>query len=265
MNWLEGIFLGFIQGFTEFLPISSSGHLVLATKWMQIETPGITFEVLANFASLIAILFYTRKDIFEITVQTLRHVRRPSDQTRISFKMALLVVIGSVPAAVLGFLFEDLINDKLHGVKTTAVMLIVTGIFLFFVRYMKGWKGPERIKKRDGWVIGLAQALALIPGVSRSGSTVVAGMFLGLKRETAIRYSFLLSIPVGFGTMLFKLDEVIGHSAVLEHGLAYGVMFVMTIAATWAGIKLFVGALLSHKLIYFALYCWIVGGLILLF
>lgn len=122
----------------------------------------------------------------------------------------------------------------------------------------------ESFKKRDAWVIGLAQALALIPGISRSGSTVVAGLLLGLRKELAIRYSFLLSIPIGLGTFVYSAPELAESSLVNEALSAYILVFVVTFFATLLGIKLFVDTLKNNKLIYFALYCWLVGGIALL-
>ncbi|MBO8172505.1 MAG: UDP pyrophosphate phosphatase [Bacillaceae bacterium] len=267
MDWLEAIILGIIQGIGEPIPVSSSAQTKIASFFMEVETPGIIFEVFLNFASFLAILWLTRKDVMNIVKGFFKYLFKRDRRERQSFRMGWFVILGTVPAVFTGFTMKDIIDQYLSSMTAIGIALIVTGLFLFFVRRLKGRKDAEQMTWKDALLVGVVQGtLALIPGISRSGSTVVTALYAGLNRETAFRYSFLLYLPIGFGTMVLGAEELLTHPLFLENIGAYLVMFIASFFMTMVGYYLFKGILERGKLIYFSLYCWALGlALIILY
>lgn len=266
LSWLEAIILGIIQGIGEPIPVSSSAQTMVATFLMQIETPGIIFEVFLNFASFLAILWVTRKDVYEIIKGFLLYVLKGKKEYALQFRMAMFVVIGTIPAVIFGFLMKDLIDTYLSNIKIIATCLIITGIFLFLVRKIKGHRSQRKMTWKDALLVGLVQGtISLIPGISRSGSTIVAGLYAGLDRDTAFRYSFLLYLPVGLGTMVLSASDLLANPHFTNNISSYIIMFIVTFFMTIIGFKLFKGIMERGKLIYFSLYCWALGIALWLF
>src|SRR5690606_39284536 len=213
--WLEilkFLFLGFLQGFTEPIPVSSSGHLMIAQHFLGITVEGhkqLAFAVLVNFASLLAVLVIYRKDLQRLATRTLRYLQRrdPADEAEARF--VLYIVLGTIPAAVIGLLFNDLIESRLTGISVIGITLIITGIALWVIRNLRGRKMDGDLRLPDILIVGFAQALALIPGISRSGATSVAGMLRGMNQETALRFSFMLYITVTLGGMILEVDDIL--------------------------------------------------------
>lgn len=260
LSWLEGIILGIIQGFGEPIPVSSSAQTMIAEFLMGIETPGIIFEIFLNFASFLAILWLTRKDVYHIVKGFVLYSVKREQEYQQPFRMALFVVLGTIPAMIFGFTMKDLIDTYLNHIKVIATCLIITGIFLFLVRKMKGHRSAEKMTWKDALFVGLVQGtLALIPGISRSGATIIAGLYAGLNRDTAFRYSFLLYLPIGLGTMLLGAPDLLSEPHFKNNMGSYAIMFVVTFLMTIVGYKLFKGIMQRGKLIYFALYCWALG------
>lgn len=213
MGWLEAGFLGLLQGLTEFLPISSSAHLRIAGEFLPSGTdPGAAFTAITQIGTELAVLVYFWSDIMRIAIAWLRkNLRLGGTYDPADVRLGWLIIIGSVPIVLLGLLFKDAIEHSLRNLYITAIMLIVFGIVLGVADRI----GAKRYKLnqliwRDGILFGFAQAMALIPGVSRSGGTISAGLLLGYTREAAARYSFLLAVPAVFGSGFYQLFKSIG-------------------------------------------------------
>lgn len=260
LSWWEGIILGIIQGIGEPIPVSSSAQTLIAEFLLKIETPGIIFEIFLNFASFLAILWLTRKDVYEIVKGFFLYIFKREATYLQPFRMGLFVIIGTIPAVITGFMMKDLIDQYFSNIHFIASCLIITGIFLFLVRKLQGRLSAEQMTWKQAAIVGIVQGtISLLPGISRSGSTVIAGLYAGLNRETAFRYSFLLYLPIGLGTMILGASDLIEDPHFTNNLSSYGIMFIATFAMTIVGYKLFKGLLQRGKLIYFALYCWILG------
>lgn len=213
----QAVVLGIVQGLTEFLPISSSAHLVLIPWLFGWRNPGLTFDVALHIGTLSAVLLYFRRDLLGIASALVRGALARAPLAEPDARLGLLIVAGSIPAAIAGLLADRPIDDFFHrpdaqeqALAIIAAMLIALGLLLALAeRSAKHLRPLKDIGPRDAIVIGLAQMTALIPGVSRSGSTLTAGLFLNLRREDAARFSFLLSLPVTAGAALKKTADVV--------------------------------------------------------
>jgi undecaprenyl-diphosphatase len=262
---LKYLFLGIFQGFTEPIPISSSGHLVLAQYFLGIEEPGLTFEIIVNTASLFAVLLVYREDIWRLIVNGLGYFKEKTPENKRDFHFIVYLIIGTIPAGVIGVLFGDVIEEHLSSVVTIGVTLIITGTALWLIRNLRGRKNDGDLNVKDALIIGLAQAVALIPGISRSGATIVAAMARGMKAETALRYSFLLYIPVSFGVMLLGIKDLIETPPAASMTMPYILAFLGSLVASYFSLKWFMNIMAKGNLKYFAFYCLIVGILVVIF
>jgi len=262
---LKYLFLGLFQGFTEPIPISSSGHLVLAQYFLGLKIEGLSFELLVNFASLLAVLLIYREDLVRLASNGIRYVTTRDPSAKADFRFIIYLIVGTIPAGVVGILFEDFISENLKSVKVLGVTLLVTGFALWTIRNLRGRKGDAGLTIKDALIIGLAQAVALIPGISRSGATIVAAMLRGTKQETALRFSFLLFIPVSLGGMILGASDLLRDPHLNELMLPYAVAFLGSLVASYFSLKWFQGIMERGNLKYFAVYCFIVGALVLLF
>ncbi len=263
MNTGEALILGLVQGLTEFLPISSSGHLVLAKHFLGgVRQPGILFEVLLHLGTLVAVLLYFKKDIISI-LQALLPSSGNNDKNIIyRRKLALGVVIGTIPTVIIALLFKDFFESIFNSVKIVSMMLIVTGILLYLSdRFSEGKKSGVPIK--DAIIIGIVQGMAIIPGISRSGSTIATGIFRGVKSENAARFSFLLSIPAILGAVVLKLSETGNFPA--EDIFPYLIGVATAAVSGFLSIKVLMRIVSGKKLRFFAYYCWAIGILSLVF
>lgn len=209
MSWLEAVVLGIIQGLTEFLPISSSAHLRISAALIGWDDPGAAFTAVTQLGTETAVLIYFRRDIGNILSAWTRSLANPDLRSHPDARMGWLVILGSVPIGILGLLFEEQIDSAFRDLRLTALMLIVFGILLGIAdRVGAKRRTLDQLTVRHGIAYGLAQALALIPGVSRSGGTITAGMLLGYRREAATRYAFLLAVPAVFASGLYKLTDI---------------------------------------------------------
>lgn len=261
MNFLEALLLGVVQGVTEFLPISSSGHLVITEALLGVTEGGLLVEVTLHAGTLCAVLIYFRSRIYWL----LSRGMGSGDDGERARRYLLWLLIGTLPAALVGLLFEEGVARVFESPRVALIGLLVTGVILFTSRW-----APERGRRADGmpglWM-GLAQALAILPGVSRSGSTIAAGMWSGVDKSEAAEFSFLLSVPaIGGATLLHAIDLLEGSSAGAE-GLALGLVtgFVVALISGYAAIAGLLEVLKRRGLVPFAWYCWAVGlaGLLL--
>lgn len=280
MSTLQAIILGIVQGATEFLPISSSGHLVIFKHLFGLNLEsGLLFDSLLHVGTLIAVVFaYTEdvllliregfglvfdcirwliREVFVIfTHRRIKKVKLIETQER---KLLILLMVASIPTAIIGFSLKDIFESTLQKPFTVGIALLITGGLLYITdRIPSHNKTTKDIKYSNAVLIGLFQGIAITPGISRSGSTIAAGLFNGLNREFAIKFSFLLSIPAILGAALLNLKDV---SA--EHiQVNYLPMFIGMLASALIGficIKLLIVLLRNKKYHYFAYYCWAVG------
>ncbi len=245
MSELEALLLGIVQGLTEFLPISSSGHLILV-PWAQDytflrdnEDFNKTFDVALHIGTLAGVIFYFRKDLWAMTKGFFRTLR-PEGRDDPDGRLAWVVIIATIPAVIVGFFGETFIDDHLGEPWMIALQLIFFGLLLGIADRLPQSRGVDSIRVRDGMIVGAAQALSLAPGTSRSGVTITAGRFLGLTRDAAARFSFLLLVPATGGAVVFK-----GYEA-LRDGLppdVAGPMVVGIIASGVAGYLAIAGLL----------------------
>ena len=209
MGWLEALVLGIVQGLTEFLPISSSAHQSIVGQFFGGEDPGSAFTAITQLGTETAVIIYFRHDIWLIIRSWALSLTGKIPRNDPEARLGWLVIIGSIPIVVLGLIFQDAIDHGLRNLWTTAAMLAGFGIVIGVVDQFAANARPlESLTWRHGLLFGLAQSLALIPGVSRSGATIAAGLALGYQRVAAAKYSFLLAIPAVLGSGLFKLADI---------------------------------------------------------
>ena len=211
---LSAIFLGVVQGLTEFLPISSNAHLAIIGRLMpSAEDPGAAFVAITQIGTELAVLLYFRKDILSIIAAWFKSLKRNSHLThheRSDARLAWLIAIGTLPIVILGYLGQSWIENELRSLWIIAATLIIFGFLLGFLDYMgRNERTIDQLTPGHGILYGFAQSLALIPGVSRSGATIAMGRLLGYRRESALRYSFLLALPAVFGSGLYQLKKAI--------------------------------------------------------
>lgn len=262
MDFLRAVVLGVVQGLTEFLPISSSAHLRIVPALLGWDDPGAAFTAVIQLGTMAAVLVYFWSDLWRIATIWLRSLRDKSLRHELDARMGWYLIIGTVPIAVLGLAFKDQISTGARDLRVIGTTLILLGIVLEVAdRVGKRRKQVDELTTRDGVAIGLAQSLALVPGMSRSGSTISAGLFLGYTREAAARYSFLLSVPAVVLSGLFELKDV-------GSGGSYGAL--PTILATlisfvvgYAAIAWLLRFLTNHPVTVFVVYRVAVGALIL--
>lgn len=259
---IKYLFLGLFQGFTEPIPISSSGHLEIAEYFFGLEIKGMSFALLVNTASLIAVLIIYRDDIFRLIRNGLSYLKTKDIETKSDFRFIIYLIIGTIPAGVIGVLFEDFIDTHLANIKTVGITLVVTGLALWMIRNLRGRKNDADLSLKDAIIVGAAQAIALIPGISRSGATIVAAMALGMKQETALRFSFLLYIPVSVGGMILGLSDILNDENLHTLALPYAIAFFASLIASYFSLRWFMNIMAKGNLKYFAVYCFIAGPLV---
>lgn len=251
MTIWEALILGFVQGATEFLPVSSSGHLVVAQELLDVHVDGVLFEVAVHVATLVSIILVYRDRIGALLGGMMR---REGD----SWKYVGLLVAATIPAAVLGLTFEDRLEALFDDPMVPGIAFLVTGLILWSSRRALAREPVGRPVLRVAVLIGLAQAFALIPGISRSGSTVVAALWLGIAPIEAAAFSFLMAIPAIAGAAILQVPDVLAgpievtSAALLAGGIAAAVTGVLAI-------KTFVEMLKRRSFHHFALYLWVVG------
>lgn len=262
---LKYIFLGIIQGLTEPLPISSSGHVFILKQLMDLGSTDLNFEIIVNFGSLLAILLIYKNDIIKLIKNFFLYFKTKTEETRQDFKYCWLILLGSIPIGIIGFTCKDLIEDKLNNVKIIGIAFLITSIFLYMVRNIKGQKSDKNISIIDSLVIGITQVIAVIPGISRSGSTLIGGLFRDLDRETALKYSFMLYIPVSLGTTILGIKDLLEINNLHDIILPYGLGFIASFIVSFFTLKWFMSVVKKGNLKYFSIYTLLLGIAILIF
>jgi undecaprenyl-diphosphatase len=262
MDAFQAIILGIVQGLTEFLPISSTAHLRLVPAFAGWDDPGTAFTAVVQLGTMAAVLLYFRNDLWNIARAWLRSLRDPAARGTLDARLGWYLIIGTIPISILGLAFKDKIETDARQLVLIGIALIVLGVVLEIAEKV-GHKERkvESLTMRDGILIGCAQACALVPGVSRSGSTISAGLLLGLTREAAARYSFLLSVPAVVLSGLFELKDV---------GDGGGAGAIPTIIATifafivgYASIAWLLKYLTKHPVTIFVVYRVVLGVAVL--
>lgn len=267
MSLIEALILGFIQGITEYLPISSTAHIVIASYLLDISFDGLTFEIFLHLASALAVIIYFRKDLVKVIVGFFTYFKHKTDDNRVQFRFGTYIILATLLTGVLGVLFQSFVNDSIKTPPVIAGSLIVTALFLIFIdRFHKvGNKDESTMTLLDTFIVGIGQTLAVLPGISRSGATIVTSLLTGLNRETAVRFSFLLAIPAILGSTLLELRNFSVH---LVHEAGVGplvVSFIATFLFSIIGIMWLIDFLKRSKLIYFAFYCFALALFVLFY
>lgn len=256
LEFFEAIFLGVVQGLTEFLPISSSGHLLLGQYFlgMDQETFGLSFDVALHLGTLLAVVSFFWRDLLRLALAFLRSLTGPnfSDPDQ---KLAYLIISSTVPAALIGFLFEDFFSTAVRSPWVVVTTLVVVGGLLIVGENVGKMDRPaSRMSFLAALGVGCAQAAALIPGVSRSGATITLGLFLGLTRQEAARFSFLMSVPIIAGAGSLEMASVVSEGMGAAEAVIFVVGFMVSAVVGYFTIKFFLSYLTNHSLRIFAYY-----------
>lgn len=263
MSLIQAVLMGLLQGATEFLPVSSSGHLVIVPWLLGWPDPGLAFDSVLHLGTLLAVLLYMRADIVTVVAGWWRSVRRRSLELP-EERLGWLIVISTIPGAVFGFLAEDYFEALFASPRAVALLLLVTGVLLVASeRLGRRARDMQQAGWRDAVWIGLAQALAIAPGLSRSGTTIAGGLLRGLRREDAARYSFLMVIPIIAGAAGLQIVKLIGAGVDAAQVANLLVGFAIAFLAGYAAISFLLSYLRTRSLLPFAVYCWGFGLLTL--
>jgi undecaprenyl-diphosphatase len=265
VSTLESIVLGIVQGLTEFLPVSSTAHLRIVPAFVGWDDPGAAFTAVTQLGTTAAVLLYFREDLIRIALAWLRSLRDRSARRELDARMGWYIVLGTIPIGIFGVLFKDQIESGARDLYLIGTALIVLGLVLLAAEEVgKKDRSIEQIEARDGLVMGFAQALALVPGVSRSGATITGGLFLGLDRTAAARFSFLLSVPAVVLSGLLELGSILTgdegqHVSTGRLALATLLAFI----TGYAAIAWMLRYLTTHSTILFVVYRVVLGTLVL--
>ncbi len=258
---IKYILLGLIQGITEPLPISSSGHLVIFEEIFHIGISDLNFEIFVNAGSLVAILIIYRKFLMKLIGNTMMYIFQGKKEFKSDYHYSLLIVLGVIPAGLIGFLFKDSIELYLKNLMVVGITLLITATALSLTnKYVNHIDGKTEINALDAFIIGLFQVVALIPGISRSGSTMVGGLSRKINFEETMRFSFMLYIPISLAALLLGILDV-ETSNVFIPGYIGG--FIVSVIGTYFAVKLLFNVVNRGNLKYFSYYCYVVGALVL--
>lgn len=270
MEIYQGIILGILQGLTEFLPVSSSGHLVLGQIYFKITEAGLLFDVSVHMGTLGAILVVYFSDIKQIFISVFQFLAKAIRQepaaylfkTDENLKLAGFILMGSVPTALIGLVLKRFEHVLFSSAILVGCMLILTGTILWASRrYYRNEKTGAAFDVKRAVFIGIVQGVAVIPGISRSGSTIAAAMFAGLDRQTAARFSFLLSVPAILGAQVLTMKEAFEAGLAIDAATVYGTFFSFIVGLV--ALKLLLKLVHTGRFHLFAPYCWLVGALVL--
>ena len=263
MSVLEAIVLGITQGLTEFLPISSTGHLRIVPAFAGWDDPGAAFTAVTQLGTMAAVVLYFRHDLVRIARAWTRSLRDPAARAELDARLGWYILLGTIPIGIFGLAFKDQIENGARDLYLIGTALIVLGLVLLAAERFATHDRPiERITTRDGVAMGFAQALALIPGVSRSGATITAGLFLGFDRPSAARFSFLLSVPAVVLSGVFEFATNLSDDRQAGLG-ALAIATLFAFAVGYASIAILLRYLARHSTIVFVVYRVGLGALVL--
>jgi undecaprenyl-diphosphatase len=259
MTFTQSVALGALQGATEFLPVSSSGHLAIAQYYLSgFSQPGILFDVLLHLGTMISVLIYFRRDVMALLISPWNRTPEGKKDRRLLW----LLVLGSIPTGIIGLAGKDLATDLFHNMTVVGLCLLITGILLFICeRFRAKTSGRTELSISDALVTGVLQGLAILPGISRSGSTIAGLLLRGVDGETAARFSFLLAMPAVFGATLLSLKDL--QSVPTGELPLYAAGAACSLLVGLISIHFLLAIIRRRRLFLFALYCWAVGATIL--
>lgn len=280
MAIIQYIILGIIQGITEPLPISSSGHIRIFKELFNTNMfNDLNFEIISNFGSFLAILFIFRKDIIKLIKgfftfiftsekniedeQEIKEIKKKKSDAKPLFKYCLLIIIGSIPIGISGILFKDILETKMASIKIVGFALLITAVSLFIVKNIKGSKEDKDITYIDAILIGLLQGIAIIPGISRSGTVLVGCLLRDFKRNTALKYTFMLYFPVSIAAMGLGIFDILKETNLNSIILPYTLGMIAAMIITYFAYNWLSKLVREGKLWKFAFYCIVVGIFVL--
>ncbi len=268
MDIIQAIIIGLVQGLTEFLPVSSSAHLIFIQQLLGVTEPSLAFDVLLHVGTIVAVVTYFWRDIIQMIIaffESLVDLVKGRFITEIKKdqykKLTWYVIIGTIPVGLVGIIFNDIVESLFTGVSIPAFFLLITGCILYFSQRMNnGEIDLKNMTLKEAIIVGCGQACAIIPGLSRSGTTIATGLILGLDKEFAAKFSFILSIPAILGAAIVQLKDVGGGSIELTAWIAG---FLVATISGYLAIKFLLKLIQERSLDVFAYYCWIIGAIIL--
>jgi undecaprenyl-diphosphatase len=267
MTILQAIVLGIVQGLTEFIPVSSSGHLVLVPHflgWQFSSSQAFIFDVLVQWGTLLAVFIFFRKELLAISLAFVRGIVQRKPMADPDSRMGWYLILATIPAVVIGLLCKDMIENAFSNPKMTGVFLLVTAALLVIAEKVgQRSRSLEQIRWQDSLWIGFSQVLALLPGVSRSGSTIAGGMSRHLDRSSAARFSFLMSVPVMLGAGLLAIKDLLELPGLNEFLLPLLVGFLVALVSGYLAIRWLIAYLSKHSLYVFAGYCTVLGLIVI--
>ena len=267
MNIITYLILGIIQGITEPLPISSSGHIFLFKNIFNTTMfDSLNFEIVSNFGSFIAIFIIFWKDIKELIVAFFSYIfkKETRKDNLAKFKYCLFVIISTIPVGIIGFIFKDKL-ESMYSLNGLAIAFLITALALFIVRNMKGSKNDYDITLKDAILIGLLQAVTIIPGISRSGTVLVACLLCGLKRDTALKYTFILYFPVSVATMILGVSDLVNTAELSNMLVPYLIGMIAAGIVTYFSYRWLSNWVKNGKLWKFSIYCVILAIFIFIY
>ena len=268
MEIIKYIILGIIQGFTEPLPISSSGHLVLFKNLFNTNMlQDVNFEIIVNFGSFIAILIIFWKDIIKLIKAFFGYIfqKEKRKEYQADFKYAMMIIIGSIPVGLAGVLFKDKVDTLSENMTVLGIDFLITACLLFIVRNAKGKKNDYDITIKDALIIGLFQMIALMPGISRSGATLVGCLICGLSRNSSLKYTFMLYFPVSAASMALGVLDLIEEGSMSSLLIPYTLGLIAAGIVTYFTYRWMSEIVKKGKLWKFSIYCFILGIFVLIY
>ncbi|MBZ4646372.1 MAG: undecaprenyl-diphosphatase UppP [Clostridia bacterium] len=274
MNTFVAIILGIVQGLTEFLPVSSSGHLVIFQELFgmnELEQSHLLFDTLLHFGTLLSICLVYSKDIYHLIKEFFEMMADiPKGNININSspyrRMVMLLITATIPAVIIGFLFKDAFETMFKSIRVVGFTLLFTGFLLWITsKLIPGSKDEKNVKYSNAFVIGLFQSLAITPGISRSGSTIVGALLNGLKKEFAVKFSFLMSIPAILGAAVLQVPDLMKQGFNSTDVFSYTAGTLAAAITGFIAIKFLINLLNRGKFYLFSYYCWTVGIFIIIY
>ena len=258
MNYLIYILLGIIQGFTEPLPISSSGHIFLFKNIFNTNIfSDLNFEIVANFGSFLAILLIFRKEIWDLIKAFFTFIfnKDKRSDTKQKFNYCLYLIVSTIPVGIIGFLLKDVIEQKLTNIKFLGFAFLITALMMFLIKNKDGYKDDAKITLKDAIIIGIFQIFTIMPGISRSGTVLFACLLMGMKRDTALKYTFILYFPISLATMLLGVSDLIAADTLSTLIIPYSLGLVAAFIVTYFTYKWLTNLVRKGNLWKFSIYC----------
>lgn len=267
MTLFEAIIFGIVQGISEFLPISSTAHIIITELLFGYNFPGLAFEIYLHIASVFAVMIYFRRELWAVIKGFFSYFSEKSNANKIHFMFGIYIIIATVITGSLGLLLKNLVVDIMKTPPFIAAALVVTGTALILIERFKryGNRKEDRMTYLDAVIVGLGQTIAVLPGISRSGSTLIAALWAGLDRDTAVRYSFLLVIPAILGSTVLAAGDLSGAIWGEIGAGPLAASFLASFIFSIVGIVWLIDFLKKGRLLYFAIYCYIVAFLVFAF